>query len=127
MATKTATRPKPDSATVRRVSRNGQQLVVLEESEYERLRMKADEWEPLLPEPDADGNYPAVEYAVASLARDIIRHRRMLGLTQADLARRAGIRPETLNRVEQGRQSPSVATVEKIDQALKKAEAEERG
>ena len=115
MATKTATRPKPDSATVRRVSRNGQQLVVLEESEYERLRMKADEWEPLLPEPDADGNYPAVEYAVASLARDIIRHRRMLGLTQADLARRAGIRPETLNRVEQGRQSPSVATVEKID------------
>ncbi len=88
MAIKTATRAKPDSATVRHVRRNGQQLVVLEESEYERLRMKADEWEPLLPELDADGTYPAKEYMLASLARKIIRHRRMLGLSQAELARR---------------------------------------
>ena len=127
MAIKTATRAKPDSATVRHVRRNGQQLVVLEESEYERLRMKADEWEPLLPELDADGTYPAKEYMLASLARKIIRHRRMLGLSQAELARRAGIRPETLNRIEQGKHSPSVPTVEKIDRALKKAEAEDRG
>src|SRR5947208_3204262 len=38
----------------------GRRVVVLDEAEYERLRAKADEWEPLLPEPDADGNYPAV-------------------------------------------------------------------
>ena len=61
----------------------------------------------------------------ASLARKIVRHRRRAGLTQVELARRAGIRAETLNRIEQGRHSPSVPTVEKIDRALKKAEKEE--
>jgi len=73
---------------------------------------------PELPEPDADGNYPAVEYARASLARKIIRRRRTAGLTQAELARRAGIRPETLNRIERARTTPHVATIAKIEQAL---------
>lgn len=54
------------------------------------------------------------------MAHDILRHR--LGLSQAELARRAGIRPETLNRIEQGTRSPSVRTVNKIDQSLKAAE-----
>jgi DNA-binding XRE family transcriptional regulator len=105
---------------------NGKRMVVLGEEEYQRLLQKADEWEPLLPEPNAEGNYPAVEFARASLARKIIRHRRRLGLTQVELARRAAIRPETLNRVEQGKHSPSVPTIEKIDWALKAAESEER-
>jgi DNA-binding XRE family transcriptional regulator len=106
------------------VLRNGRRMVMLEESEYNRLRMKADEWEPLLPEPDSDGNYPAVAYARVSLARVIIRHRRRLGLTQVDLARRAGIRPETLCRIELGNRTPALGTVQKIDRALKRAEAE---
>jgi DNA-binding XRE family transcriptional regulator len=38
-----------------------------------------------------------------SLAQKIIRDRRRLGLTQAELARHAGIRAESLNRIEQGR------------------------
>jgi DNA-binding XRE family transcriptional regulator len=118
---KTAARRVPAYRTI-----NGKRMVLLEESEYMRLRQKADEGEPLLPEPDADGNYPAVEALRVSLARDIIRHRRRAGLTQAELARRAGIRPETLNRIEQGKHSPTVATVEKIDRALRKAEAETR-
>jgi DNA-binding XRE family transcriptional regulator len=85
---------------------------------------KADEWEPLLPELDADGNYPALEYSRVSLARKIIRHRRKLGLSQAELARRAGIRPESLNRIEQGHVVPSIRTVDKIDKALRQAEEE---
>lgn len=100
----------------------GKRMVVLEESEYQRLKQKADEWEPLLPEPLADGNYPAREYMLASIARSIIRQRRRVGLTQIELARRAGIRPETLSRIEQAKASPSVATVERIDRALKEAE-----
>ena len=104
---------------------NGKRVVVLEEREYRRLKQKADEWEPLLPEPDVEGNYPAREYMLASIARSIIRHRRRAGLTQVELARRAGIRPETLNRIEQGKHSPSVSTVEKIERALKEAETEE--
>jgi len=68
-------------------------MVLLEEAEYERLQRKADEWEPLLPVPLPSGNYPALEYLRASLARKIIRQRRRAGLTQVELARRAGIRP----------------------------------
>jgi transcriptional regulator with XRE-family HTH domain len=62
-----------------------------------------------------------VEYARASLARKIIKARRTAGLTQADLARRAGIRPETLNRIEKGRTTPDVATIAKIERALESA------
>jgi DNA-binding XRE family transcriptional regulator len=110
---------KPEVRTI-----NGRRVVLLEEVEYERLRQRADEWEPLLPEPNERGNYPAAEYARVSLARKILRQRRRAGLTQVELARRAGIRPETLNRIEQGKTAPSVATVEKIDRALRKAERE---
>lgn len=73
---------------------------------------------PALPGRNARGRYPALEYGRASLARKLIRRRRAAGLTQAELARRAGIRPETLNRIERGVTTPSVATVEKINQAL---------
>jgi ribosome-binding protein aMBF1 (putative translation factor) len=125
---KTKARPGHARAHAKRAAYrtiNGKRMVVLEEGEYRRLKQKADEWEPLLPEPDADGNYPAREYMLASIARSIIRHRRSAGLTQVELARRAGIRPETLNRIEQGKHSPNVSTVEKIERALKEADAEQ--
>ncbi|MBM4040848.1 MAG: helix-turn-helix transcriptional regulator [Planctomycetes bacterium] len=79
---------------------------------------------PPLPQPNASGNYPAVEYASALLARKIIRGRGAAGLTQAELARRAGIRPETLNRIERGKATPDIATVEKIASAIEEAQAE---
>jgi transcriptional regulator with XRE-family HTH domain len=41
------------------------------------------------------------------------------------LARRAGIRPETLNRLEQGRHTPTIATIDKLDRALTEAERAE--
>jgi DNA-binding XRE family transcriptional regulator len=108
----------------KRVTVKGKRMVMLDESEFDRLLTKADEFEPLLPEPDADGNYPAYEYLRASLALKIVRDRRRLGLTQVELARRAGIRPESLNRIEQNRVEPSSRTVEKIDRALRRAEKE---
>ena len=44
--------------------------------EYDKLTTLAKAADlPELPKPDADGNYPAVEYARASLARKIIRDR----------------------------------------------------
>jgi predicted transcriptional regulator len=84
--------------------------------------LRAGEWEPLLPEPDAEGNRPALEFLQVSIARTITRQRRRLGLTQAELAQRAGLRPQSLNRIEQGRVSPGVRTIEKIDRALHEAE-----
>ena len=121
-----ASKPAFNGAAVKYRTIAGKRMVLLEEMEYRRLQQKADEWEPFLPEPDADGNYLAVEALRVSLAQDIVRHRRRLGLTQVELARRAGIRPETLNRIEKGQHSASVTTIEKIDRALKRAETAEQ-
>lgn len=98
----------------------GKKWAILPEKDYRKLAAQAGQegdW-PALPAPDADGHYPAVEYARASLARKIIKARRAAGLTQADLARRAGIRPETLNRIEKAKTSADTATIVKIDRAL---------
>jgi DNA-binding XRE family transcriptional regulator len=115
-----------DAPTARRMVLKGKRVVVLDEAAYEALLRRADLWEPELPDPDTRGNYPALEAMAVIQAQDILRARRKLGLSQAELARRAGIRPETLNRIEQGRNKPSVPTIAKIDRALQAAEAEAR-
>jgi ribosome-binding protein aMBF1 (putative translation factor) len=103
----------------------GKPYVVLPRDEYDRLTALANAGElPPLPEPDAQGNYPAVEYARASLARKIIRDRVAAGLSQRDLAERAGVRVETLCRIETGKHTPSVPTIDKLDRALKRAAME---
>lgn len=98
----------------------GKAYVLLLREEFERLSTlaKAGELHPL-PEPDAKGNYPAVEYATASLARKIIRDRAATGLTQRKLAELAGISFENLCRIETGKHVPSIPTIEKIDRAIK--------
>jgi DNA-binding XRE family transcriptional regulator len=106
-----------------KVTVKGKPMVILPEREYERLMQRADEWEPQLPAADAEGNVPAVAYARASLARKIIRHRRRVGLSQVELARLAGVRSETLCRIEGGQHTPAVATIDKIDKALRDAKA----
>jgi transcriptional regulator with XRE-family HTH domain len=78
-----------------------------------------DEWGmPPLPAKLRGGNYPAVEYARAVTARDLIRSRRRLGLSQTELARRAGVRVETLNRIERAKMTASVRVMEKLDAVL---------
>lgn len=104
----------------------GERLVVMTERDYESLRRSAgrtseDDPLPPFPAPDAHGNMPAVEYARVSIARDIIRERRAIGLSQQQLARLAGVRQETISRLETGKHTASVATVDKIDRALRKA------
>jgi DNA-binding XRE family transcriptional regulator len=105
----------------------GKRWAILPEKDYKRLASQAGEEGglPALPKPDAQGDYPAVDYARASLARKIIRARRQAGLTQAELARRATIRPETLNRIEKGKTTPDMATITKIQRALETAHSGE--
>jgi len=108
--------------TTQTLQLDGKAYVVIERSEYERLTTFAKAAElPTLPKKDAQGNYPAVEYGCASIARGIIRDRGKAGWSQKELARRAGIRVETLCRIETGRHLPSVATIEKIDRAFRAA------
>ncbi len=98
----------------------GERFVILPEAEYRKL--KGVQGEPILPRPDAKGNYPAAQALRVILARKILRRRRAIGLTQVKLAKLAGIRPETLNRLEQGKHTPSMETINNIVRALSKAE-----
>lgn len=114
--------------TLQRIEVAGQRFVLLPESEYDRLCSKAGETVPLtdddlppLPKPDKNGNFPAVEYARISLARDIIRDRRAAGLTQAELARLADTRQETISRIEGGKYAASAKLIDKIDRVLRTA------
>lgn len=59
-----------------------------------------------------------------ALAGKLIKRRWGARLTQAELARRAGVRAETINRIEKARVSADTATVTKIVRALEKAERE---
>jgi DNA-binding XRE family transcriptional regulator len=109
------------STSIQTVTLAGQRFVIVPEADYREL--VGQTWEPPLPQPDVAGNYPAVEAARVLLARKIIRRRRAAGLSQAELAKRAGVRAETLSRLEHAKHSPNVATVDKIVRALEQAEA----
>ncbi len=106
---------------------SGEPYVVLPQAEYDRLTTLAKAAElPPLPAPDRSGHVPAVEYARASLARKIIQARSAAGLSQQELARRAGIRIETVCRLERGKHTPGLATLAKIEQALAPAATAKR-
>ena len=101
---------------------NGKTFVLIPEDEYARIMLRADqETYPSLPPTDVDGNFPAFEAALVTMAETIIDGRVAAGLTQRALASAAGIRPETLNRIEKGKSNPDTSTIAKIDRALKKA------
>lgn len=110
------------------VKRNGKRYALVELGELrrlERLAAKAASGNntelPAWPPADAEGNRPAVDFARVSIARSIFEERQAAGLTQQELARRAGVRQETISRVESGKHSPTVRTVQKIDRVLQAA------
>lgn len=101
----------------------GKRFVLLEEADYERLCRSAGEAVdlddlPPLPPPDKNGRFPAVEYGRIALARDLIRDRKGLGLSQEKLAKLAGVRQETISRLETGKHSAGPRTIDKICNAL---------
>lgn len=101
---------------------DGREYVLVPRDEYERLTKLAKVGEmPAFPNPDSEGNYPAVEYLRASIARSIVGDRVKAGLSQRELARLAGVRVETLCRIETGKHTASTASVDKLDRALKRA------
>ena len=109
------------------VTKQGKRFVMVPLMEWRRVeRLTAQaaptaKTLPALPSPDQEGHVPALAYIQVSIARDIVRERTALRLTQQQLAKLAGIRNETLCRLESGKHSPTVRTVEKIERALQKA------
>jgi DNA-binding XRE family transcriptional regulator len=98
----------------------GKRYVLVPEAEYGKLLEMSHDRLPPLPPADAAGYRPALPFVDASIARDIIRERRAAGLSQQQLADAAGIRQETLSRIESGKNSPTVRTLRKIERAIAK-------
>jgi DNA-binding XRE family transcriptional regulator len=105
------------------VELDGIRYVILRESLFERLCEKAGV-EPRSASSTEEAPTLGFDVDRASLAGKLIRRRRAAGLSQAELARRAGIRAETLNRIERGRTTPDFATVRKLVVAMNAAEHE---
>ncbi|MFI5378494.1 MAG: helix-turn-helix transcriptional regulator [Tepidisphaerales bacterium] len=118
--------------TLQMLKLEGRDYVVVPKADWDRIAgitrglVDSDELPPL-PAPDADGSVDAIAYARASIARGIIQDRRRLRLTQQDLAHLAGVRQETISRIETCKVSPTRRIVEKLDAAIKKAKKKRTG
>jgi DNA-binding XRE family transcriptional regulator len=103
-----------------RVELDGLRYVILRESLFDMLCQKAG-----ITKSDAGENEnltPAFDIDRATLAEKLRRRRRAAGLSQAELARRAGVRSETLNRIERGHTEPDFTTIRKLVLAIDAAE-----
>jgi len=107
----------------KRVELDGVRYVIVRETVFDLLCQQAG-WEATRSSPAGDALAPGFDLDRASLAEKLVRRRRVAGLSQAELARRAGIRPETLNRIERGRTTPDFTTVRKLVVAMNAAECE---
>jgi DNA-binding XRE family transcriptional regulator len=107
----------------RTVELDGIRYVILRESVFQTICQKAgvglDGFQA------AEGAPSSLDLNQPSLADRLTRRRRAVGLSQAELARRAGVRPETLNRIERGRVTPDFATIRKLVVAISAAEQQQ--
>ena len=110
-------------STVQTLDIQGKKFVLMPQTEYRRLTRRSAPAVPALPAVSPDGTYPAASAMRAMMARKIIAARNAVGLSQTALARKAGIRVETLNRLEKGKHTPDLATMAKINKALDDAGA----
>lgn len=94
--------PQAQDLTIR-----GKPYVLVAKADFDRLRRQAEG-----PRGDAGA------FAAESVGPDLRDRRHRAGLTLSEVAQRAGIRQETLSRIENGRTNPSVATVRAILRAL---------
>jgi DNA-binding XRE family transcriptional regulator len=114
----------PPAIDHRTVELDGVRYVILRETIFELLCGRAGV--PCQSPPiEEDASSPGLGLDRSSLAQKLVRRRRAAGLSQAKLARRAGVRPETLNRIERGRTTPDFATVRKLVVAMNTAEQEQ--
>jgi DNA-binding XRE family transcriptional regulator len=93
--------------------------VVLPEEQYEDLLARAAGVTlPPYPPADADGNVPAFDYGRASVAREVILRRSAGGWSQQQLAEAAGVRLDSIVKLESAQQVPDEATMAKLEHVL---------
>jgi DNA-binding XRE family transcriptional regulator len=115
--------PRKDNHPIEcsRLELGGIRYVVVRESIFDHLCRRAGATSSVPPAADAASG-AGVELDRARLAEKLVRRRLAVGLSQAELARRAAVRPETLNRIERGHTTPDFATIRKLVLAMNAAE-----
>ncbi len=93
------------------------ELVVLSRHDFEMLMEKAGVL-PSRPRPRKDGSVDARAAVDVSIARSLVQDRIKRGWTQTELARRSGVRVETISRIEAGKHIARRETLLKLEQAL---------
>ncbi|MGD0461490.1 MAG: helix-turn-helix transcriptional regulator [Tepidisphaeraceae bacterium] len=104
------------------ITHKGRRCVPVPIEEYERLNDQA----PPFPPVDADGTSNAIDFARAAIARRLIADRRSAGLSQQRLGKLAGVRQETISRIESGKQTATVRVIDKLDKAIRRASGQAR-
>ena len=108
--------------TMQTIEIDGKTLVVIDKKAFDELMEKAGVLPPL-PARTPSGNYPALKTCDVLIARKIISRRIKAGWTQKELSKRAGVRLETLSRLESGEHAPNAKTVARLNNTLKAAGA----
>ena len=104
--------------TLHDVVMDGRKYVMIPRDEWDKVAKSLPDPDLLpVPSPNTDGSYSA-EHVRVMLCNKVIQQRKAAGLTQAQLAKRAGIRVETVSRLESGRHVPSIRTLQKIEAAV---------
>jgi DNA-binding XRE family transcriptional regulator len=87
----------------------GRAYVLVRKADYERLRLHAEE--------SQEDSSP---FRTRSIGPDLRQRRQKACLTLSEVAAKAGIRLETLSRIENARTNPTVGTVQAILRALER-------
>lgn len=82
----------------------------------DRLNDQGPPFPPVAP----DGTTNAIDFARAAIARQLIADRRGAGLSQQQLGKLAGVRQETISRIESGKQTATVAVIDKLDRVIRR-------
>lgn len=101
------------------ITKGGKRFVLVPLREYRKLTSTPN-W-PALPPADKDGNRDALAFARVTIARQLRADREKVGFSQQALADAAGVRQETVSRIESGKVTPTVAVIDKLDKAIKAA------
>lgn len=97
---------------------DGRKYVMIPRDEWDHLAKHLPDPDLLpAPPPNADGSF-SPHHVRVMLCNKVVLLRKKAKLTQAQLAKRAGIRVETISRLESGKHIPSVRTMEKIEAAI---------
>lgn len=98
-----------NKTTYQRVLLDGKWYVVIAEEEFRDL---------IEPKSSGKDELDAFSFSDQRLADRLLQRRQAAGLTQKELALRAGVRVETLNRIEKGRTTPDFKTIRKLVNAI---------